>query len=83
MAAENRPTYNIYVSETTTGDPKTTRHFCQAGYDEQTGELIIKVVNGRRRASAVRRSTPWPTAVPDGLRAARRDIFHRRHTFYR
>ena len=46
MAAENRPTYNIYVSETTTGDPKTTRHFCQAGYDEQTGELIIKAVNG-------------------------------------
>jgi alpha-N-arabinofuranosidase len=47
MAAENRPTYNIYVSETTTGDDnKNTRHFCQAGYDEQTGELIIKVVNG-------------------------------------
>lgn len=23
-----------------------TRHFCQTGYDEQTGELIIKVVNG-------------------------------------
>lgn len=22
------------------------RHFCQTGYDEQTGELIIKVVNG-------------------------------------
>ena len=46
MAAENRPTYNIYVSEPTTGDPKTTRYFCQTGYDEQTGELIIKVVNG-------------------------------------
>ena len=23
-----------------------TRHFFQTGYDEQTGELIIKVVNG-------------------------------------
>ena len=23
-----------------------TRHFCQAGYDEQAGELVIKVVNG-------------------------------------
>ena len=46
MAANNRPTYNVYVSEPTTGDPKTTRHFCQTGYDEQTGELIIKVVNG-------------------------------------
>ena len=23
-----------------------TRHFCQTGYDEQTGELVIKVVNG-------------------------------------
>lgn len=23
-----------------------TRHFCQTGYDEKTGELIIKVVNG-------------------------------------
>ena len=23
-----------------------TRHFCQTGYDEQTGDLIIKVVNG-------------------------------------
>ncbi len=23
-----------------------TRHFCQAGYDEQTGEMVIKVVNG-------------------------------------
>ena len=46
MASENRPTYNIYVNEPTSGDPKTTRHFCQTGYDEQTGELIIKVVNG-------------------------------------
>jgi len=46
MAANNRPSYNVYVSEPTTGDPKTTRHFCQTGYDEQTGELIIKVVNG-------------------------------------
>ena len=46
MAAENCPTYNIYVSEPTTGDPKNTRHFCQTGYDEQTSELIIKVVNG-------------------------------------
>lgn len=26
-----------------------TRHFCQAGYDEQTGELVIKVVNGTDR----------------------------------
>lgn len=34
------------MSEPTTGDPKTTRYFCQTGYDEQTGELIIKVVNG-------------------------------------
>lgn len=47
MAAENRPTYNVYVSEPTTGtDPKNIRHFCQTGYDEQTGELIVKVVNG-------------------------------------
>ncbi|MBR1665814.1 MAG: alpha-L-arabinofuranosidase [Bacteroidaceae bacterium] len=23
-----------------------TRHFCQTGFDEQTGELVIKVVNG-------------------------------------
>ena len=27
-----------------------TRHFCQTGYDEQTGELIIKVVNGTDQA---------------------------------
>ena len=33
--------------EITVAHPVTqTRQFCQAGYDEQTGELVIKVVNG-------------------------------------
>ena len=33
--------------EITSGKPMgQTRQFCQAGYDEETGELIIKVVNG-------------------------------------
>ena len=33
--------------ETVKGHPATTtRHFCQPGYDEKTGELVIKVVNG-------------------------------------
>ena len=33
--------------EMTVARPATaTRHFCQTGYDEQTSELIIKVVNG-------------------------------------
>lgn len=39
----------LYVDgqEMTVASPATvTRHFCQTGYDEQTGELIIKVVNG-------------------------------------
>lgn len=39
----------LYVDgkEITSGKPfAQTRHFCQAGYDEQAGELIIKVVNG-------------------------------------
>lgn len=44
MAAENRPTFNVSVSETSKGTP--ARQFCQAGYDEQSGELVIKVVNG-------------------------------------
>ena len=30
----------------TTTAPVKTRHFCQTGYDEQSGELVIKVVNG-------------------------------------
>ena len=29
-----------------------TRHFCQTGYDETTGELIIKVVNGTEQPYA-------------------------------
>ena len=39
----------LYVDgkEMTVARPATaTRHFCQTGYDEQTSELIIKVVNG-------------------------------------
>ncbi|MCR5313133.1 MAG: alpha-L-arabinofuranosidase [Bacteroidaceae bacterium] len=33
--------------EITTAKPNAhTRHFCQTGYDDMTGELIIKVVNG-------------------------------------
>ena len=39
----------LYVdgTEITSAQPVAqTRHFCQAGYDEQSGELIIKVVNG-------------------------------------
>ena len=39
----------LYVDgqEMTVAHPAAhTRHFCQTGYDEQTGELIIKVVNG-------------------------------------
>ena len=39
----------LYVDgqEMTVARPATnTRHFCQTGFDEQTGELIIKVVNG-------------------------------------
>lgn len=39
----------LYVDgqEMTVAHPVTaTRHFCQAGYDEQTGEIVIKVVNG-------------------------------------
>ena len=54
MAAEHRPTYNVYVSEPTTDGQETfaakpaaqTRHFCQTGFDEKTSELVIKVVNG-------------------------------------
>lgn len=35
----------------TTAKPATvTRQFCQTGYDEQTGELVIKVVNGSEKA---------------------------------
>lgn len=43
----------LYVDgeETVVGKPAvTTRHFCQTGYDEQTGELIIKVVNATEQA---------------------------------
>jgi alpha-L-arabinofuranosidase len=39
----------LYVDgqEMTVAKPAaTTRHFCQTGYDEQTGEIIVKVVNG-------------------------------------
>lgn len=39
----------LYVDgkEITTAKPAAqTRQFCQTGYDEQTGELVIKVVNG-------------------------------------
>lgn len=39
----------LYVDnqEVTVANPVAqTRHFCQTGYDETTGELIIKVVNG-------------------------------------
>ena len=39
----------LYVDgkEITVAKPaEPTRHFCQTGYDEQTSELIIKVVNG-------------------------------------
>ena len=39
----------VYVDgkEITTAKPVSqTRQFCQTGYDEQTGELVIKVVNG-------------------------------------
>ena len=40
-------TLYVDVQEMTVARPATaTRHFCQTGYDEQTGELIIKVVNG-------------------------------------
>mgnify|MGYP003307911071 CR=1 FL=1 len=43
----------LYVDgeETVVGKPAvTTRHFCQTGYDEPTGELIIKVVNATEQA---------------------------------
>ena len=39
----------LYIDgkETTVAKPaEPTRHFCQTGYDEETSELIIKVVNG-------------------------------------
>lgn len=42
----------LYVDgkEITTARPfSQTRHFCQTGYDEQTKELIIKVVNGTEK----------------------------------
>jgi alpha-L-arabinofuranosidase len=42
----------LYVDgvEMTVAKPaEQTRHFCQTGYDEQTGELIIKVVNGTEK----------------------------------
>lgn len=42
----------LYVDNTliTTARPQTsTRQFCQTGYDEQTGELVIKVVNGTEK----------------------------------
>ena len=44
-----------------------TRHFCQTGYDEQTGELVIKVVNGTeqpyRRSFAIDGAT---SVMPTG-----------------
>ena len=37
--------------EMVAGDPPIpTRQFCQAGYDELTGELVIKVVNGTEKS---------------------------------
>jgi len=45
----NPQSVTLYVDgeEMTVAKPTThTRHFCQTGYDEATGELIIKVVNG-------------------------------------
>ncbi|WP_308763802.1 alpha-L-arabinofuranosidase C-terminal domain-containing protein [uncultured Bacteroides sp.] len=44
MYAHNRPTYNVPF--TATADlSAASRRYMAAGYDEQTGELIIKVVN--------------------------------------
>lgn len=43
----------VYVDgkEMITAKPLSqTRQFCQTGYDEQTGELVIKVVNGTDKA---------------------------------
>lgn len=43
----------LYVDgkEITSAKPlQQTRYFCQTGYDTQTGELIIKVVNGTEQA---------------------------------
>lgn len=59
----------LYVDgkEMTVARPVTqTRHFCQTGYDEATGELIIKVVNGteqpyRRDFSIAGAATVIPT----------------------
>ena len=43
MAAENRPTYNLPISKTL--NESSFRQFFASGYDEQTGETILKVVN--------------------------------------
>jgi alpha-L-arabinofuranosidase len=46
-------TVTLYVDgkETVVGRPTVaTRQFCQTGYDEQTGELVIKVVNATEQA---------------------------------
>lgn len=60
----------LYVDgqEMTIANPaQITRHFCQTGYDEQTEELIIKVVNGTdqpyRRAFTIEGTK---TIIPTG-----------------
>lgn len=51
MYAQNRPTYNVGTTTTestsnlTLGTKAPSSHYCIAGYDENTGETIIKVVN--------------------------------------
>ena len=45
MFAENRPTYNVKATQTTAD----SLHHVIAGYEERTGELIVKVVNGSDR----------------------------------
>lgn len=45
MFAENRPTYNVKVTHTA----KDSLHHVIAGYDVQTKELVVKVVNGSDR----------------------------------
>ncbi|MCR4994012.1 MAG: alpha-L-arabinofuranosidase, partial [Bacteroidales bacterium] len=47
VVAPEAATLYVDGEEMTVAKPTTqTRHFCQTGYDTQTGELIIKVVNG-------------------------------------
>ena len=43
----NQATVYVDGQEITSAQPVAqTRQFCQAGYDEQTGDLVVKVVNG-------------------------------------